>query len=80
VSYALYLWHFPVFLVISERTGDWPAVARVAVAWSIALGAAVASYRLVERPALRIKDRLGPRRASPTSDPAGESQVAPAQV
>jgi peptidoglycan/LPS O-acetylase OafA/YrhL len=80
LSYSLYLWHFPVFLIFSERASSWPAPVRVLAAWTVALAAAVASYRLVERPALRIKARLGRRPAPPTTGPPAERRVAPAQT
>jgi peptidoglycan/LPS O-acetylase OafA/YrhL len=53
VSYGLYLWHWPVYVVLdADRTGlaD-PALTVVRVAVSVAL--AVASYVLVERPVRR---------------------------
>ena len=57
LSYGLYLWHWPIFLVLSPlRTGltEWPLLAlRLGVTWFVAL----LSYHLVERPA-----RLGLQR------------------
>jgi peptidoglycan/LPS O-acetylase OafA/YrhL len=61
ISYGLYLWHFPVFLYVGEHGASWSSAARVVVGWSVALGATVASYRLIEQPALRFKRRLGTR-------------------
>jgi peptidoglycan/LPS O-acetylase OafA/YrhL len=26
ISNSLYLWHFPVFCVVSDNTGSWPAL------------------------------------------------------
>jgi peptidoglycan/LPS O-acetylase OafA/YrhL len=77
LSYSLYLWHYPIFLVVAERTGGWSGAARVPLAWVLALGAAAASYRFVELPALRRKTRLEPRREA-ADEPRGEPQVAPA--
>jgi peptidoglycan/LPS O-acetylase OafA/YrhL len=50
VSYGLYLWHWPVYLVLSpERTGlDGWALLAVRIAVSLAFG--IASYFLVEKP------------------------------
>lgn len=50
VSYGLYLWHWPVYVVLDEaRTGlDGPALVLVRLAASGAV--AIASYVLVERP------------------------------
>jgi peptidoglycan/LPS O-acetylase OafA/YrhL len=58
VSYGGYLWHLPVFYVLTEdRTGlsFWPLlVVRFVVTFSLA----TASFVLVERPALRFKRRF----------------------
>jgi hypothetical protein len=53
VSYALYLWHWPVFLTLDgERTGlAGPAL--LGLRFAVALAFAVASYFLVERPIRR---------------------------
>ncbi len=59
LSYSLYLWHFGIFQIVGEHTTSWSAVPRVALGWSVALIAAGASYRYVERPALALKRRLG---------------------
>ena len=64
LSYSLYLWHFPLFVVVGEHTGSWPTAVRVVFAWGVTFAAAAASYRLVERPALALKARVG-RRAAP---------------
>jgi peptidoglycan/LPS O-acetylase OafA/YrhL len=64
LSYSLYLWHFPLFVVVGEHTGAWPTALRIIAAWALTFAVAAASYRLVERPALRVKDRIG-RRAAP---------------
>jgi peptidoglycan/LPS O-acetylase OafA/YrhL len=64
ISYSLYLWHLPVFDVVATHTRSWSPVPRTAVGWSIALGAATCSYLFVERPALRLKSRLGRGAAS----------------
>ncbi len=54
LSYSLYLWQQP-FLITESRSawGRWP------VNLAMAFGCAVASHLLVERPFLRLKDRLG---------------------
>jgi peptidoglycan/LPS O-acetylase OafA/YrhL len=64
LSYSLYLWHFPLFIVVGEHTGAWPTAVRVVVGWALTFAVAAASYRLVERPALALKDRVG-RRGAP---------------
>ena len=52
-SYSLYLWHFPLFFLLREHAGTWPAAGRTIVGWVLAFAAAIASYRFVERPFLR---------------------------
>jgi peptidoglycan/LPS O-acetylase OafA/YrhL len=49
-SYAIYLWHWPVVVLLGERDVGWPRPAMV-VLWSVlTLGLADLSYRLVESP------------------------------
>jgi peptidoglycan/LPS O-acetylase OafA/YrhL len=61
LSYALYLWHFGIFQVVAAHTAGWATAPRVLLGWSLTLIAAVASYRFIELPALRLKGRLGRR-------------------
>lgn len=50
ISYGVYLWHWPVFLVVTEvRTGI-SGIALFAIRLGITLGIALLSYELVERP------------------------------
>jgi peptidoglycan/LPS O-acetylase OafA/YrhL len=70
VSYGLYLWAFPVqqtaVLIMGPGSSPgWVLVGAGAVTWLIAL----ASWRLVEAPALRLKRRLHVR-ATPRPTPA----------
>jgi peptidoglycan/LPS O-acetylase OafA/YrhL len=57
VSYSLYVWHVPVYEILAKNTTDWPPLARVVVGLALAVGAAVVSYRFVERPFLRRRPR-----------------------
>ncbi len=71
-SYALYLWHYPIG-VWWERL---ELAGRVVVPLALSIALAEISYRLVEEPALRLKDRLwttsdSPRRRSSAPAPAG---------
>ena len=59
LSYSLYLWHFGIFQIVAAHTPTWRAAIRVPVGIGLALLAAAASYWLVERPALRLKRKLG---------------------
>ena len=64
-SYALYLWHYPVFFV---AVPDWLDVPKadlltVVAAWAIAFTLAAASFRYIEAPALRWKATLSASRA-----------------
>jgi peptidoglycan/LPS O-acetylase OafA/YrhL/lysophospholipase L1-like esterase len=54
VSYAAYLFHWPVFVLLASR--DWPlsSTPSFAVAVTITLGLAAVSYRLVEHP-IRVR-------------------------
>jgi peptidoglycan/LPS O-acetylase OafA/YrhL len=75
ISYGLYLWHLPLFLVLDEqRTGlsFWPLfVLRFAATFA----AATASFLLVERPALRLKRRFERVRTPAESDVRREPGV-----
>ena len=62
VSYGIFLYHGPLVLWLSEQEADqwlpgsgYLSLAAIAVAMGIA--SAAASYYLVERPMLRLKDR-----------------------
>jgi hypothetical protein len=66
LSYGLYLWHWPIYVVLNPvRTGlsDWPLVA---VRLSVTAVVSVLSYRYVERP---VRERLQ-RRPTWVSAPA----------
>ena len=63
VSYGLYLWHFPVILVVDEQLPDAPTAVRAAAVLLATAAATLASWVLIERPFLALKD--GPRTAVP---------------
>jgi peptidoglycan/LPS O-acetylase OafA/YrhL len=75
-SYGLYLWHFPVILVVYERGTDLlpPDIShplfRVAAVWVLSLGLAMLSFRFVEAPARDYGRDLSRRIAKPAGRPA----------
>lgn len=50
VSYGWYLWHWPIYLVLTEQRTGWEGLALSVTRWTASLAAAVASYYLVEMP------------------------------
>jgi peptidoglycan/LPS O-acetylase OafA/YrhL len=74
LSYSLYLWHFLVFQLAAEHLTGASSVVKVAIGWSATAAIAFASFALVERPALRVKDRVGRRRL-----PAARTRAEPAR-
>jgi peptidoglycan/LPS O-acetylase OafA/YrhL len=56
-SYGIYLWHWPVFVLLSAALPDWtrggPAWGLGAVALVLTVGAAIVSYRWIEQPVRR---------------------------
>lgn len=61
VSYGVYLFHWPVFLWLSERRTGLPQASLFAVRCAVTLALAAASYVLLEQPvrAGRIRGRIG---------------------
>ena len=59
ISYGLYLWQQPVLRWVDDRLVGRNALMRLPIGISGALACAALSYRFVERPALRWKERLG---------------------
>jgi peptidoglycan/LPS O-acetylase OafA/YrhL len=60
ISYGLYLYHWPIFLLVAQI--PWSLNGTLVVLITLALTAvvAVASYKFIEQPLLQIKDRLFP--------------------
>jgi peptidoglycan/LPS O-acetylase OafA/YrhL len=78
ISYGVYLWHWPIYLVLTpDRTG-WNGYGLFAVRVLVTLAIAVASYRLIEMPIRR--GALRQWRASWTLAPATAAVVAVALV
>lgn len=57
ISYGLYLWHWPIYVVLSEQRTGLGGLALLAVRLLVAFAVAAASYALVELP---IRDRRPP--------------------
>jgi peptidoglycan/LPS O-acetylase OafA/YrhL len=76
-SYSLYLWHFPLTSLVQHHA---PAPLshplRVAVGAGVSLAAAELSYRLIEQPVLRLRDKPA-RPAAPQDTPAEPVDGAP---
>ncbi|MEO0649085.1 MAG: acyltransferase [Planctomycetota bacterium] len=62
ISYGLYLYHLPIFVGLGvygmQAKLEPPSLERCALAVALALGLSAASYRLVERPILRLQRRF----------------------
>ncbi len=71
VSYAMYLWHFMIFKSVLRygNSHGWDNTRRIIVGFSLTAAAAALSWVLIERPALRLKDRLSRRPGDPTGAP-----------
>jgi peptidoglycan/LPS O-acetylase OafA/YrhL len=80
LSYSLYLWHFPVFALVQERLGRSLKSLLVEVPLTVLL--AYGSYRLVERPFLRARERLPGTRQEPSvrGELATVAEAAPARA
>ncbi len=60
ISYALYLYHIPIMRWLRAERLGWDAPVPTLTVVALSLGAALASYFVVERPCLRWKSRLRP--------------------
>ena len=50
ISYGLYLWHFPIFIVINEARTGFSGAALFAIRFGITVLVAVVSYYVIEQP------------------------------
>jgi peptidoglycan/LPS O-acetylase OafA/YrhL len=71
ISYGLYLWHWPVYLILNGARLGLPWLPTQLIRFAVTFGFALLSYRLVERPALRLRNRFRPAAASGWSRPSG---------
>ena len=83
ISYGIYLWHNNAMEKVAGeigRDGTWgDFLGYLAVGFFVAVVAATLSWRLLEKPLLRLK-RLVPDRAQPVRDPESHAPVEPAAV
>jgi peptidoglycan/LPS O-acetylase OafA/YrhL len=61
ISYGLYLLHLPVYYMVEHAMPEAPLVSRLTVKVTVSVGCAAASYYLVERRFLRLKERFESR-------------------
>ena len=77
ISYGVYLYHWPIFLLVDEQVPDAPAALRLAAKLGLTLAAAAASHRVVER---RIRHLPHHRATVPTGLVAIAAVVAAAAI
>jgi peptidoglycan/LPS O-acetylase OafA/YrhL len=88
ISYGVYLWHWPIFLVINGERTEWSGLRLFAVRCIATIGVATASWWLIEQPVRRwrpVHVRLLPLAAATVATavavtvvvvPVGDSQSA----
>ena len=78
-SYSIYLWHLPFAGPIADRllpvdgSGSAWVIARFAVYCLVSIGLGVLMYRLIEKPALILREQVTPR--EPRPEAAGDHQT-----
>jgi peptidoglycan/LPS O-acetylase OafA/YrhL len=81
VSYGVYLWHLPIFDLVARYGDDWPVVGRLVVAGGLTAAFTWLSWRVIERPFLRRKQKLeapGVESTGPSLDhPAARQPAGP---
>lgn len=58
ICYGLYIWHFPIFMVIMFGFGVAHPLAVGVIGVPLTFAAAILSWRFIESPFLRVKDRI----------------------
>jgi peptidoglycan/LPS O-acetylase OafA/YrhL len=59
ISYALYLWHYPILYAL--RSANVPELTTVSITLVATLGLAILSQKYIEKPAMVLKNRIGQR-------------------
>jgi peptidoglycan/LPS O-acetylase OafA/YrhL len=72
ISYGLFLYHLPIFYLGETFKPATPFHLYAAGLICLTFAAAALSYEFVEKPFLRLKDRLGARSGAPTAVPVDE--------
>lgn len=76
LSYGAYVWHWPVaLLVLSTPLAGAPVVVVVLVVLAATALVALASWHLVEAPAMRLKGVPSPLRRDPSGIPSGRRRL-----
>jgi peptidoglycan/LPS O-acetylase OafA/YrhL len=78
MSYALYLWHLPVFVALTVDAPDLPIAVALVLAWGITFACALVSYYFVETPFLRLKVRLSAKAHGDAAPPVPHTVAEPA--
>lgn len=74
LSYSIYLWHNPIWVLVSQKR--FPGVSIVwltLLEWSLTVVAVLASYYLIEKPAMRLRKRFAHDAPSPTPQPNNDA-------
>ena len=50
LSYSIYLWHWPLIVVVAANVGDWPSWVRIPLILAVTFVLALLTERFVERP------------------------------
>ena len=77
VSYGLYLWHWPVYLVVNGDRFDLSAPILLLVRLAVTALVTTVSWLAIEQPALRVKRRFEPSTASPAPSGAAPGRARP---
>ncbi|MGZ4709060.1 MAG: acyltransferase family protein, partial [Acidimicrobiales bacterium] len=79
ISYGLYLWHWPVFLVLNPARTHWSPFPLTLLRLAVTFAVAVVSFFAVEQPFLRLKRHFEPadRLSEPTFDPQPDLEADP---
>jgi peptidoglycan/LPS O-acetylase OafA/YrhL len=71
ISYGLYLWHWPVFLILNAGRLDLPWLPLQLLRFVVTFAIAISSFVLLERPALALRSRFRPPTGPPSTSPPG---------